>query len=396
MKRNVKVNKTSKDIARDIQKLYQKLVDSYKLSLVNAIEIGRLLLLQKDGLEHGQWIPWVEQNLPFSLRSARNYIGLYKNRGELKRARVANLNSAYKVLANYNNQDRDKKRSETKKSRRQFADKPSKFINSQEGNYIDQLFAGDNYETMQKMLKNGMAGKYTAVVTSPAYDANFYYGKDYDDNKPYDEHLQDILKPFPLYTKLLRAGGRVMYVLGSFIKKNGRDDNGDYYHQIITDLINSVKKVAPDLRLYNNIIWDKGGSGKNPLNNNFGSFASPKAPVTRCCHEHILIWSNKQFELDNVEGTESDITPDEFSKWAWSVWTVAPWAKGGNPHPCSFAPKLIERLLKFYTYPNDLILDPYAGVSTTAQVCKKFNRRYTTIELNPNYVEHANELLESA
>lgn len=394
MAKRTRSKETTQEVTKQIKKLYRQLVDYYKLSLIDAIEIGRLLKQQKGALGHGKWLLWVEQKLPFCKRSASNYIGLYKNREALKKANVADLNAAYKVLANYKNQDRDKKRSKTKKFRRAFADKPSNFTNPH-GNYINQALVGDNYKTMQKMLKSGMAGKYTAAITSPPYGANFYYGKDYDDNKPYERHLQDILKPFPLYTKLLRSGGRVMYVVGSIVKKRERDGNGDYNHQIVTDLINGVREVAPELRLFNQIIWDKGGSGKDPLNTNFGSFASPKALVTRCCHEHILIWSNGQFELENVEGNEPDITEEEFKKWAWSVWTVAPWARSGNPHPCSFAPKLVERLLKFYTYPNDLILDPYAGVSTTAQVCKKFNRRYSTIELNPNYVEYANELLKS-
>ena len=390
-----KSKESTKEVTRKIKKLYRRLVDYYKLSVSDAIEIGKLLSLQKKELKHGEWIPWVEEILPFSKRSARNYISLYKNRAKLKKARVADLNSAYKVLANYYNQDRDKKRSKTRASRKAFADKPSNFTNPQ-GNYINQALVGDNYKTMQKMLKHGMAGKYTAVNTSPGYNADFYYGEDYDDGKPYEDYLNDILKPFPLYTKLLRPGGRVMYVIGSVAKNRERDDHGDYNHQIVTDLINGVKEVAPELRFFNQIIWDKGESGKSPLNNRHGSFASPKIPMTRCCHEHILVWANGQFDLENVEGTEPDITPEEFKKWAWSVWTVAPWARGGNPHPCSFSPKLIERLVKFYTWPNDLILDPYGGVSITAQVCKKFNRRYCTIELNPNYVEYAHELLKTA
>ena len=109
-----------------------------------------------------------------------------------------------------------------------------------------------------------------------------------------------------------------------------------------------------------------------------------------------MVWSNQQFELENIENTEPDITREEFKEWSWSVWKIFPHSRANNPHPCSFAPKLIERLLKFYTYPNDLILDPYAGVSTTAQVCQKFNRRYTTIELNHNYCEYGSELLKTA
>lgn len=109
-----------------------------------------------------------------------------------------------------------------------------------------------------------------------------------------------------------------------------------------------------------------------------------------------MVWSNKQFELENIENTEPDITPEEFKQWAWSVWSVAAYTKPGNPHPCSYPSKLIERILKFYFWKNDLILDPYAGVSTTGVVCKKLSRRFTGIDLNPNYCQYGSELIKSA
>ena len=63
-----------------------------------------------------------------------------------------------------------------------------------------------------------------------------------------------------------------------------------------------VKKVAPSLRFFNQIIWDKSGR-KNPLNIKWGTFANPKAPMTRSCFENILIWAKEEFELDNIEKT---------------------------------------------------------------------------------------------
>ena len=397
MVKKTKTKQSATATVREIKRLYRDLTTLYNMSLAKAIEIGKLLQQQKDDLGHGQWLPWVDK-LPFSRRSATNYISLYKHRAELKRARVADLdlNAAYKVLANYRNQQRDKMRVETRKNRKAFADKTSKFSNPKEVDYINRAIAGDNLPTMKQMAKNGMKGKYTAIICSPGYNADFYYGKNYDDNKSYDAYLQDLLKRFPLYSKLLRVGGRVIYNVGNVVKNKQRKEGEDYNYQIVTDLEVGVRKVAPELKFFNHIIWDKGEGGKFPLNNQWGTFADPKTPVTRCCHENILIWSNQQFELENIEGTKPDITPEEFKEWAWSVWKISPYVKPNNPHPCSFPPKLIERLLKFYTHPNDLILDPYAGVSTTAEICKKFNRRYTTVDLNPNYVEHASDRLKSA
>lgn len=63
-----------------------------------AIRIGELLFEQKEKLKHGEFIPWTKINLPFSDRTARNYMKLFENQEQLKMESVSNLNSAYKLL----------------------------------------------------------------------------------------------------------------------------------------------------------------------------------------------------------------------------------------------------------------------------------------------------------
>lgn len=392
MVRNGKAQ-SEKALISQVKKLHSEIMGFYTKSLDTAIEIGSILTPKKKVLGHSNWISWVQNNLPFTDRTASNYMKLYRYKDKLKKEKVSDLQTAYKLLSNPDNHDRHKRRMKSKKTRKEFADRNIKFNNSQE--FINSVHCGDNYTLMKTMLANGMAGKYSCVLTSNPYNAGFYYGKDFDDDRPYKEYLKDIVKLFPLYTKLCRPGSRIIYVTGSIVKNKERDRGGDYNHPFVTDLINEVHRVAPQLKLYNNIIWDK-SSRKDPLNKQYGSYCDAKCPLSRSVHENILVFANQQFELEDIEGYGSDITPEEFEECAWSIWKVSPYSRPHNPHPCSFPPKLIERLLKFYTRQNDLILDPYAGISTTAQVCKKLNRRFTMLELNPNYCEESVRLLKSA
>ena len=71
---------------------------AFKMTLPIAIEMGEILTEQKADLEHGQWLPWVEENLIFSDRSARDYMRFYDRREELKSATVADLRDARKLL----------------------------------------------------------------------------------------------------------------------------------------------------------------------------------------------------------------------------------------------------------------------------------------------------------
>jgi hypothetical protein len=54
------------DIAVEIGRLYQRGIEDW-------LEAGRLLRIQKDVLDHGQWLPWLEENegrLGFGRRAA--------------------------------------------------------------------------------------------------------------------------------------------------------------------------------------------------------------------------------------------------------------------------------------------------------------------------------------
>ena len=55
-----------------------------------AAEIGRLLLEVKTRLEHGEWLPWIDANLPFQRRMAQTYMQI-AGAPEEKRNAVAHL-----------------------------------------------------------------------------------------------------------------------------------------------------------------------------------------------------------------------------------------------------------------------------------------------------------------
>jgi len=48
---------------------------------------------------------------------------------------------------------------------------------------------------------------------------------------------------------------------------------------------------------------------------------------------------------------------------------------------------IIEKLIEASTKENDIILDPFIGSGSTLVACKKLNRKYIGIEINPDYVE---------
>ena len=79
--------------------LHNQIIADLKRSLDSAIRIGELLTEQKENLNHGEFGPWIKSNLPFTDRTAQNYMRLYRERDRLKTETVSDLKSAYKLLA---------------------------------------------------------------------------------------------------------------------------------------------------------------------------------------------------------------------------------------------------------------------------------------------------------
>jgi site-specific DNA-methyltransferase (cytosine-N4-specific) len=76
------------------------------------------------------------------------------------------------------------------------------------------------------------------------------------------------------------------------------------------------------------------------------------------------------------------IMPDERNKR--SVWTV-PTQPYSGAHFATFPPALIEPCILAGSRPGDLVLDPFMGSGTTAQVAQQLGRQWIGCELNTEY-----------
>ena len=62
-------------------------------------------------------------------------------------------------------------------------------------------------------------------------------------------------------------------------------------------------------------------------------------------------------------------------------------------HPAMFPEELVIRVLKLFSFQNDIILDPFNGVGTTSYIAKITERRYIGIDISEEYCEKAKNRL---
>lgn len=98
------MNEIEKTRTDEIIILHNEIAGHLIKSMERAIRIGELLTEQKGNLKHGEFTTWIKNNLPFTDRTARNYMRCYENKDKLKKDKlktetISDLTSAYKLLS---------------------------------------------------------------------------------------------------------------------------------------------------------------------------------------------------------------------------------------------------------------------------------------------------------
>lgn len=84
------------------------------------------------------------------------------------------------------------------------------------------------------------------------------------------------------------------------------------------------------------------------------------------------------------ESFSADVTGLVDNRNKRSVWTI-PSRPYKGAHFATFPPALIEPCILAGSRPGDIVLDPFMGSGTTAQVAQSLGRRWIGCELNPDY-----------
>lgn len=85
------------------------------------------------------------------------------------------------------------------------------------------------------------------------------------------------------------------------------------------------------------------------------------------------------------------------------VWVLPKVTSGANrsskertPHPAQFPTAVIERIIRACSKPGDLVLDPFIGSGTVAEVALRLGRRVVGIDINTSYLDIAASRLDRA
>jgi DNA modification methylase len=77
-----------------------------------------------------------------------------------------------------------------------------------------------------------------------------------------------------------------------------------------------------------------------------------------------------------------------------NVWHIAPVPPDHLDHPCPFPEEIPWRLIRLYSYPGELVLDPFTGSGQTTKVARHLGRQFVGYETVEKYVALATQRLD--
>ena len=118
---------------------------------------------------------------------------------------------------------------------------------------------------------------------------------------------------------------------------------------------------------------------------------SARSPRLRYLNEYLLVFVKDSFS--RPDRGESDISREEFMESTLSIWQVAPESAKRVGHPAPFSVELASRVIKLFSYVNDIVLDPFVGSGTTCVAAKKLKRHYVGYDIVKEYCDKSLERL---
>ena len=237
-----------------------------------------------------------------------------------------------------------------------------------------------------KVLEDFPVDTAQLVFTSPPY---FNAKPEYSEYVDYQEYLDFLRKVFIRCHQVLSEGRFCIVNVSPVLIKRASRNSSSKRMAIPFDLHRIMDSIG--FEFIDDIIWVKPeGAGWNlGRGRRFKADRQPlqykPVPVT----EYVLVYRKKTERLiDWNIRNHYDISLVENSKIlgdydVTNIWHIHP--SINKKHPASFPDELVRRVIRYYSFIDDLVLDPFAGSGTVGKVALEMNRRFLLIDKEYEY-----------
>ena len=239
----------------------------------------------------------------------------------------------------------------------------------------------------QLVLQDLPAESVDLVFTSPPY---YNARPEYTDYITYEEYLLKLRKVIQNVHRVL-AEGRffVMNVSPVLIRRSNRTESSK---RIAVPFDVHRLFIEEGYEFIDDIIWEKpeGAGWATGRGRRFAADRNPlqykPVPVT----EYILVYRKSTLKLidwnirahPKQELVQTSRIDNNYERT--NIWRIKP--AHDKRHPAIFPVELAEKVISYYSFKEDVVLDPFAGIGTVGEAAVKLGRRFVLIEQDFKYL----------
>lgn len=242
---------------------------------------------------------------------------------------------------------------------------------------------GDSEKLLSELPKNSVE----LIFTSPPY----YNAKpEYSEYVDYEDYLNKMRKIIRACERVL-AEGRffVLNISPVLIRRENRNKASKRlavpfdFHRLFTE---------EGFEFIDDIIWQKpeGAGWATGRGRRFSADRNPlqykPVPVT----EYVLVYRKKSDKLidwyirnhPSQKIIKASKVPDGYD--VTNIWKLSP--SYSKSHPAIFPVKLAEKVINYYSFQEDVVMDPFAGTGTVGEAAIRTGRRFVLLDNDKGYV----------
>lgn len=226
------------------------------------------------------------------------------------------------------------------------------------------------------------------IFTSPPY---YNARPEYSEYLTYEEYLLKLQKIIHQCHRILNEGRFfVINISPVLVRRTNRNESSkriavpfDIHRLFIEEgfeFIDDIHWVKPEGAGWATGRGRRFAADRNPLQ-------YKAVPVT----EYILVYRKKTDKLidwhirkhPDQKAVKDSKIPDGYE--TTNLWKIHP---ANHPkHPAVFPLELAEKVIQYYSFKKDVVLDPFAGVGTVGKAATKLGRRFVLFEKDAEYIQ---------
>lgn len=246
------------------------------------------------------------------------------------------------------------------------------------------IILGDSEDTLSELPAESV----DLVFTSPPY---FNARPNYTEYAAYTDYLSKMGRVITQCHRLLSEGRFFVINISPVLLRRAKRSQASRRIAVPFDLHSVI--VSAGFDFIDDIIWVKpaGAGWATGRGRRFAADRKPlqykAVPVT----EYVLVYRKQTDRLidwnlrnhPDPQAVEDSRIGDDYERT--NVWYIKP--TSSKQHPAIFPRDLVDRVVKYYSFKGDVVLDPFAGIGTVGDSCVAHERRFVLSEMAPEYID---------